>query len=520
MNKMNPGRLFDPAGVGGDKTIPGGFLSFSGNSGGGAGDGFVFTLVVVAQGYSHGIGSIHKTGVFFKLQCVLQHLPYLLFGGIAPAGNGLFDFAGGIFHRIQPVHHTGGYGYPLRTAQFQHTLHVFAKEGRLDGYRYRAVVFYQAFHLLEDKFQPFCMILMLSQLQYPHFHQRNTIFAHGNQSIAHNKRSGVYAQYYIRGGFQYINVDLNKSTKIWLNYLLGGSISLLLLWGIYLQVLKQLNKVDWEAIWQTGPEYFLWICIILMPVNLLLEAKKWQILAGSAQPLSYRGAMASYLGGIAFSLVTPNRLGEYPGRLLYLKRKNTLRLVSVSVLGALTQMLTLFVFGTIGLVYFNLNFYHPFALVLLVISAMITIILGIAFWRFETWLPFIERIKWLRRFRVYKTLLKRFSSRQQLTILTISLLRYSIYTAQYLFLLYYMNVNMPAFDGYWMSALFFWVITVIPSITLVELGERGQVGLYLFHHFSENTVGILVATVGIWLINLVLPAILGSILLLRMRFLR
>lgn len=275
-----------------------------------------------------------------------------------------------------------------------------------------------------------------------------------------------------------------------------------------------------ETLWQTGPEYFLWICVILMPINLLLEARKWQILAGSAQPLSFRGAMASYLGGIAFSMVTPNRLGEYPGRMLYLKRRNTIRLVSVSILGALTQMLTLFIFGTLGLVYFCLNFYQPFALVLLIAAAAITIILVIAFWSFETWLPIIEKIKWLRRFRVYKTLLKKFTPKQQLTILGISILRYSIYTAQYLFLLYYMNVSMPFFDGYWMSALFFWVITVIPSIALVELGERGQVGLYLFHHFSDNTVGILAATVGIWCINLILPAVLGSILLLRMRLLR
>jgi len=313
---------------------------------------------------------------------------------------------------------------------------------------------------------------------------------------------------------------LNKSTKIWLNYLLGGTISLLLLWGIYLQVLRQLNKVDIETIWQTGPDYFLWICIILMPVNLLLEAKKWQILAGSAQPLSFRGAMASYLGGIAFSMVTPNRLGEYPGRMLYLKRKNTVRLVSVSLLGALTQMLTLFIFGTFGLIYFNLNFYYPFAFIVMIASAVITVILGIAFWRFETWLPVIEKIKWLRKFKVYKKLLKKFTAREQLTIFGISLLRYSIYTAQYLFLLYWMNVSMPFVDGFWMSSLFFWVITIIPSITLVELGERGQVGLYLFHHFSDNTVGILAATVGIWCINLIVPAILGSILLLRMRFLR
>lgn len=314
---------------------------------------------------------------------------------------------------------------------------------------------------------------------------------------------------------------MNKSTKIWLNYLLGGCISLLLLWGIYVQVLRQLEKVDIRNVFSDmGDSSFLWACILLMPVNVLLEARKWQLLAGSAQPLTFRMSLASYFGGIAFSMITPNRLGEYPGRLLYLKRKNTIRLVSVSVLGALTQMLTLFIFGTLGLVYFCINFFEPWAVPILVISVAMTIVLAIAFWNFETWLPFLEKIRWLRKFRVYKTLLKKFTRRQQSTILAISLIRYSIYTAQYLFLLYWMNIEMPFMAGYWMSALFFWVITIIPSIALVELGERGQVGLYLFHHFSDNTVGILAATVGIWCINLVIPAILGSILLLRMRFVR
>ncbi len=313
---------------------------------------------------------------------------------------------------------------------------------------------------------------------------------------------------------------MNKSTKIWLNYILGGSISLLLLWGIYIQVQKQLDKVDPDALWQTGPDTFLWLCLLLMPINLLLEAKKWQLLAGSAQPLSYKGALASYLGGIAFSMVTPNRIGEYPGRLLYLKRKNTLRLISVSVLGALAQLFTLFIYGTLGLLFFNLRFDNPYALIILILCASMTFILAIAYWKFETWSPLIERIKWLKKFNVYKKLLKRFTAKEQLTILLISILRYSIYTAQYLFLLYWMNVSMPFFEGFMMCVLFFWVITVIPSITLVELTERGQVSLYLFHHYSENTVGILSATIGIWCINLILPAIVGSILLLRMRFIR
>ncbi len=315
-------------------------------------------------------------------------------------------------------------------------------------------------------------------------------------------------------------IDLNKTTKIWLNYVIGGSISILLLWGIYLQIQKQLNKVDWDAAWQTGPVYLLIICLVLMPLNLALEAKKWHLLARSAQPLSYRKAFFSYFAGIALSLVTPNRIGEYPGRLLYLKRKNTVRLIGVSVLGALAQMLTLFMFGLAGLIYYNIHFPGTFSTVVLVSCAIVLVVVFIIYWRFETWMPVIERIKWLRKFNVYGKLLKRFTPRLQLTILCISVLRYAIYTAQYLFLLWWMNVDMPAFGGFMMSSLFFWVIAVIPSITLVELGERGQVGLYLFHHFSDNTVGILAATVGIWCINLILPAILGSILLFRMRLLR
>jgi hypothetical protein len=313
---------------------------------------------------------------------------------------------------------------------------------------------------------------------------------------------------------------LNKSNKIALNYILGSAIAILLLWGIYLQVQKQLAKVDPEVLWQTGPTYLLYAALLLMPLNLGLEAWKWHMLAGSAQKLSYRQAFASYLAGIAFSVVTPNRLGEYPGRLLYLKRKNPFRLISVSILGAVAQMLTLFIYGLLGLIYYNLFFATTFSVVVLIACAGCTVIVFIVYWRFETWLPVVEKIKWLRKYNVYGKLLKRFTSKEQLTILIISLVRYSIYTAQYLILLQWMNVDMPLIQGFFMSALFFWVIAIIPSVTLVELGERGQVGLYLFHHFSDNTVGILGATLGVWCINLILPAIIGSALLFRMRLIR
>lgn len=316
------------------------------------------------------------------------------------------------------------------------------------------------------------------------------------------------------------SLNLNKSTKIWLNYLIGGLISAVLLVAIYLQMKKQLAKIGPHTLWQTGPSVYLWIAIALMPINLLLEAKKWHMLAGSAQPLSYRSALSSFLAGIAFSIITPNRIGEYPGRLLYLRRKNTFRLVSVSILGAVAQLLTLFIYGSASLIYYNLYYEGLPQFIVLIACLLITVGIYFVYWRFEKWAPFIERIKWLRKYRVYGNLLKRFTRSQQMSILALSIIRYGVYTAQYLILIRWMNIYIPFIEGFFMCALFFWVIAVVPTITLVELGERGLVSIYLFQHFTDNTVGILTATMGVWAINLILPSVIGSLLLIRMRLLR
>jgi hypothetical protein len=132
----------------------------------------------------------------------------------------------------------------------------------------------------------------------------------------------------------------------------------------------------------------------------------------------------------------------------------------------------------------------------------------------------MSRYRLLKRFAIYGQLVKRVSTGRQLRVLLISILRFVIFTAQYLFLLRWMNVIMPPAQGFCMAALFFWVMAVIPSIALTELGIRGTVSVYLFQHFSANTVGIVTAATGLWLLNLIVPSVLGSLLMIRMRILR
>lgn len=255
-----------------------------------------------------------------------------------------------------------------------------------------------------------------------------------------------------------------------------------------------------------------------MPVNMLLEAKKWQMLVQYSQPLTFKEAFASYLAGLAFSVITPNRVGEYPGRLIYLKKENTLRLVNVSILGAIAQMLTVMLFGIIGLIYYNITIPSVTAKVVLASTVGATFLIVIIYTHFEKWLPKIEHIKWLKKYIVYAKLLRAFKIKEQLAILSISVFRFVVYSCQFMCLFYWLNIQLPILSGFCTTSLFFFSIAILPSIAIAELGLRGQLSIFLFHPFTIDTIGILVATFGLWFINLVVPALAGTILILRMRW--
>ncbi len=257
-----------------------------------------------------------------------------------------------------------------------------------------------------------------------------------------------------------------------------------------------------------------------MFINTSLEGYKWYLLTGQVTHISYRGAFASYLAGVAFAVITPNRIGEYPARILYIGRQHTFRYIHVSILGVLSQLWAVYIFGLGALVYYNIAFPATIAKIALCLCFIANVLAAIFYWRFELWLPVIEKVKWLKKYVVYGKLLNRFTTSKQTKILGISVLRFGIFTAQYLILLRWMNVDLPLAEGFAMAALFFWIIAVVPSIALTELGVRGSVSIFLFHHFSANTVGILAATAGIWILNLIVPAIIGSFLIMRMRLLR
>lgn len=221
------------------------------------------------------------------------------------------------------------------------------------------------------------------------------------------------------------------------------------------------------------------------------------------------------LSGIAVSILTPNRIGEYPARIMQLKEHDSTRLVSVSVLGACSQMLALMIAGVVGLLYYYVSHPAPLYLFVLIATAVFTLALSALYFSFERWSPWIENIRWLRKLRLWARLLYRFSRSEQLSILGISVLRFAVFTTQYWLLLHWQGIDLPLFSGLMLCALFFWAMAVIPSIALAELGIRGTVSLFLFKAYSPNVAGITTATFVLWCMNLMLPALIGAVLFFR-----
>ena len=69
-------------------------------------------------------------------------------------------------------------------------------------------------------------------------------------------------------------------------------------------------------------------------------------------------------------------------------------------------------------------------------------------------------------------------------------------------------------------ALTYLAMSVIPSIALTELGVRGALAAWVFQPVTEQVSGVLLATSALWVINLVLPALIGLLFVFDFKFVK
>jgi hypothetical protein len=311
----------------------------------------------------------------------------------------------------------------------------------------------------------------------------------------------------------------------------GPILFIWLAFSIYHQIEQQKNLPQtWEAIFKnfTVVERTKFMLVVaLMFVNWGLEAKKWQILIRTIQDVSFFRAFRAILSGQAFALNTINGLGEYVGRIVYLNEGNRIRAISISIVGNFSQLIVTFVMGLFGLLYMRLFLLSNdqtfkglsvFWFDALMWSLLVANILFIMLYFSLSWITkMFERIPFVSKYSFYIQEVENLSWKELTRILSLSLIRYLVFVAQYLLLSQVFKVEADWIALGWLVSVMFLVLAIVPSITLAELGLRGELSIQLIGLISGSTIGILFTATGIWMINKVLPALAGSLFILGIR---
>lgn len=281
------------------------------------------------------------------------------------------------------------------------------------------------------------------------------------------------------------------------------------------------NSVTGAGSWQ------LWLAILLMPLNWMLETYKWYVLVNKFQPLSFLKSFEAVLSGLALSLNTPNRIGEYGGRILYLKPDFRLRGIALTILCSVSQVLITLVCGLLALlalkpelhkVHFSeTTLTSVFFNVLVYGVLLMTLVTGLFYFKMQWLVKVLKWIPFVKEKVSFAFVLEHLRGKVMWQILFYSFLRFIVFAFQYVLVWRALGVEINWWEGFWCISLVFLIMAIVPSFAIAEIGIRGKVALGIVGLFSVNTIAILTGTIGMWILNLVFPALIGSLFLLTIK---
>ena len=276
------------------------------------------------------------------------------------------------------------------------------------------------------------------------------------------------------------------------------------------------------------------LVIILMILNWSIETLKWKYLIRKIEIIPFYRAFFAILTGITISIFTPNRIGEYGGRVFVLRKAKRWEGVFITVLGSMSQLLVTLIVGSISFIFFTneyitLPFYSKYffyGLILIVIA--FTVVLLLLFFNISFLTNLMSKFPGkLRRISLYGRIFSFYTFKELFTTLLFSTSRYLIFIIQFHLLLNLFGAKIPFGQSFIMVSVIYFVMAAIPTITLTEIGIRGSVALYFVGMYFEKynfpvlpEIGIITASSVLWLINLAIPALIGTFFVFKLKFFR
>ncbi|MGQ9805093.1 MAG: lysylphosphatidylglycerol synthase domain-containing protein [Chlorobiales bacterium] len=284
-------------------------------------------------------------------------------------------------------------------------------------------------------------------------------------------------------------------------------LSLLLLWVLF-------SKLDFEAVLRAFVRIdngTLWFVILLVPVSFLLESLKWKTLISRQAPsVTLFESLQSVLIGTAGAITTPLHVGKYAAQMWFHSevprgRLLTLVFINAQILGIFTLL-----FGLASLSYFfHLTLQPTLALVFLWLFLFALLLLTVLLWVSKTRFPFPN---WL-------TFLLDYSSAEWGKSVLYGFLRHVVSTVQFGLLINACLAEraMP-FEQAFVVVSSVWLAKAVVPFFIGDLGLREATAAYFISALGYSAEVGVAASLLIFSMNLLLPALIGLAVIPKLRF--
>lgn len=263
------------------------------------------------------------------------------------------------------------------------------------------------------------------------------------------------------------------------------------------------------------------IVFLMMLLNWYLEAVKWKYLVKKIEVISLWRSIESVFCGLTWAIFTPNRIGEFGGRVFFLSPKRRILGIVAMGVGNIGQLVLKNIFGAISFCIFVYRF-TPINSVLYMALCFVTLIFVLFF------VVFYFNIKWLngillsmrftRKYKKFYSILARYKKIELLKILLLCMARYMVFSMQYFIVFMWLIPNLKLIDVCMLVNILFFVQSFLPSIDLLDIGTKSITSVFFFRFITTQNTAVVACTASIWLINLIIPAILGSYFVFKLNF--
>ncbi len=266
-----------------------------------------------------------------------------------------------------------------------------------------------------------------------------------------------------------------------------------------------------------------WVIIpavaVLAVVNWWLESVKWRHLMRPLVRLSGPQAFRATISGTTLGLVTPNRTGEFLGRIAHLPAPLRTRAALASLPGSIAQFAVTMMAGALGVLVLwgPVSAVLPVHPALLLVPATVIAVPSVMLVRPARLAGLLLRLPFPGAVRRGLSALAEGQGVPSPALLGLSAMRYLVFSLQFvlLLLLFAPQVAWPYACG--AVPVIFLITTLVPTAVLTELGVRGSVAVVVLAPLQVDPLPVLSATFTLWLANLALPAVIGGVMLVGLR---